>query len=708
MIFKKNIIRYIATSLLFAMMISLAGCGTNTSSSTAASPSGDAVPGTAIAQEVTSQTEGELDGASSETADAQPTVEPTEANDLPTSTPAPTPSTTPTQKPTLEPTPAPTSSPALPPTPAPSPTPTPTPAPTPAPTPTLSEPANDPEDEPVGLSSTQRNSINMLNYMTVLTQQINEAKGNRYFLESAYSTLENDLYPNAVDMKTQGRIKSLMDTIDKYRMIAVKRDRLEYIYEQNKAQALRQAIPNPLGLLSAVQSGSLLKAAVSALYMTVDSVSSYKSATSQADLQFLKDGWELDDAESAELHNSTTDALNYMLNMVRDYDLPGDYALNRESVEDFLAWSSKPDSQIVRKITWLESHKEIYKEFGLYWLELAKDYYNSEEYEKCLYAVQQYESVSTRILRKDIDYATVLPMAIISAKGTMSTSEYITTAEQYCASILSNTKDSDWSLRYYAAQIYMDLYSLTKNDTYLDKAYQIAYDNVNNLVNAQLELNAAYLADVQEVKADKDATKREKAEIKKYNKLIKDERKIALPPVSEALYLNCDLLFALAEKRNITTAEQSRIESILHENGESLFLTKALDARFWFGEKATPIDANDIDVVFDGKKLTISAACVTDRSKITVTVSGDNGTIIIDDWTVDEVKRPKNGECADFLVSYSSEAGKKYDYKAGDIVNIRVIPVEETPNESIVFTHNVIAIKNLWVLNGISFERVTK
>ncbi|MCM1122601.1 MAG: hypothetical protein NC416_08460 [Eubacterium sp.] len=440
----------------------------------------------------------------------------------------------------------------------------------------LTHDVEEPEDiydieEDETLTETQRNSINMLNYMTVLTQEINEAKGNQIFLESVYSSLVNDVYPNAVDTKTQAQITSLMDTIDGYRMITVKRDRLEYIYEQNCAQALRQAIPNPVGLLSVVQSGSALKSAASVLYMTVDFVSSYKSTTSQADLQFLQNSWELDDEESAELHSSTKNALSYMFNMVRDYDLPGDHALNQESVESFVLWSNKPDSQLVSKIAWLESHQDTYKEFGLYWLEIAKDYYNANEYEKCLAAINQYKAVSTRIFRKDIDYATVLPMAIISAKETKGESDYVKMTDQYCAEILTNTKDADWSLKYFVAQAYLDLYAITKESLYLDKAYKIALDNVIILVDEQRALNDSYLAEIQEEKADKDATKREKKEVKEYNKLIKEERKVALPPVSEALYLNCDLLFALAEKRNISSAERSKISSILHENGDSIF-----------------------------------------------------------------------------------------------------------------------------------------
>lgn len=230
--------------------------------------------------------------------------------------------------------------------------------------------------------------------------------------------LKNDLYPNAVDNKTQAQSTSLLDTINGYRMISVKRDRLEYIYEQNKAQALRQAIPNPMGLLSAVQSGSTLKAAASILYMAVDAKSSYDAASSQADLQFLKDGWELDDQAADELHNSTKNALNYMSNMVRDYDLPGDYALNDESVEAFVSWTAKEN--LVSKISWLESNQKTYEQFGPYWLELVKDYYDAENYVQCLDSLNHYEKVSTRIFRKDLDYAQVLPMAIISARETMS------------------------------------------------------------------------------------------------------------------------------------------------------------------------------------------------------------------------------------------------------------------------------------------------
>ena len=558
-----------------------------------------------------------------------------------------------------------------------------------------------------GLTSTMRNSINMLNYMTSLTRKINVGKGNQLFLESAYNSFDN-LFPNAVDIKTQAQITSLMDTIQGYRMISVKRDRLEYIYEQNRAQALRQAIPNPIGLLSAVQSGNLLRVAASVLYMAVDSATSYQAAISQADLEFIKEGWELDDAEADELHESTKDALNYMYDMVRDYDIPGDYALNEDAVDSFVLWSGKPNSQLERKISWFETNQSTYSQFGPYWLEMAKNYYNYKDYSKCLEAVKQYEVISTRIFRKDIDYATVLPMAIISAKETMNTDDYVKCASEYCASIRKNTGDKDWTLRYYTAQVFLDLYSLTQDEYYLSEAYKISRENVVVLVDEQKELNTKYLADLKEVKAEKDATKREKEEVKKHNKLIKNERKLAVPPVSEALYLNCDLLFALAKVRNIDDAEKRKIEAILHENGERIFLTNSLDDQFWFDNKPERLNVDSIEVSYDGDTFTIPASCITDRSTIVVTITG-HGRIKLDDWIVSEVKRPKGSkDCSEFTVTFKSKKGEKYKYRSGENVSIVVTPVKETLKEHLDFSFDVVATKKMFIFDDIEFERTTK
>ncbi|SFG31064.1 hypothetical protein SAMN05216356_105115 [Oribacterium sp. WCC10] len=543
----------------------------------------------------------------------------------------------------------------------------------------------------------------MLNYMTVLTQEINASKGNQLFLESARTSLYNDTNLKAVDTKTQAQIKQLVGIIDQYRMVDVKRKRLQFIYEQNQAQALRQAIPNPMGLLSAVQSGSLLKAAASVVYMAVDSATSYKAAQNQAELQFIKEGWELDDTETAILQNSTTAQFDYMCNMVRDYDLPDEYVVRDTDVKSFVDWSNK--TNLVSKIDWLKANEKTYQKFGPYWLELVKDYYKSEDYQSCLKAIAKYEEISAKITRKDNDYAEALPMVIIAAKETKTKKDYIDTARKYCKAIVDNTKDEDWALRYFVAQIYLDVYAQSKEKADLKKAYDIVYYNVNTLVDEQRTLNATYLAPIVKAEAKKDATKREKEEVKQYNTLIKDERKVAVPPVSEALYLNCDLLFAIADKLGIDAKEKNKINGLLHENNEDLFLTKTLDNKFRISGDVKAINEKDINISFDGKEMTIPVTCISDRSKVTATITGGATNETLDDWEISEVERPKNSNYSDYIVTLTSKKGKDHKYQVGEKIKITVVPVVDSPNDAINFSYEVIPTKIAFIIDWTDFER---
>ena len=530
---------------------------------------------------------------------------------------------------------------------------------------------NDSNDNKI--TTTQRNAINMLNYMTVLTEEINASredsdKGSRLLLDSLYFGLYDNMNPDAVDSKTQRKIVNMMDTIHQYQMLDEKRKQVKFIYEQNQAQAMRKAIPNPIGLLSAVQSGNALKLAASVIYMAVDSAESYKSASNEAELKYIKDGWDLDAKESDAIHSSRTDAIEYRL-----------------------------ESDI---------HKKTYEEFPPYWLVLGESYYDLGEYQLSLNAFAQYEKISSRIFRQDKDYASALPKAIISAKETLPASEYVKYAEKYCPVILNNSDDDNWTLRYFVALIYTDLYSITKNNSYLKSAYTIAFDNVNELVKDQQELNNNYMVqNIEKVIAPDNATKKQKEEVKQTNKLLKENRKTALPPVNEELYLNCDLLFELADTLNISSTEKNKIDAILHYNGANTFLTDALDERFRFNSDGKAFDADTLDISFDGKNLVIPASCVTERSTIAVSISNSLGETEINDWKVKKVERPKKATtCSEFKATFTSKNAKDYKYQVGDKITITVTPVAESPEKTINFNYYVVG-KKVLMINTIEFER---
>ncbi len=538
----------------------------------------------------------------------------------------------------------------------------PTVTPTPVPTPEIT------------MTQEQQNSINMLNYLTVLVQEIQESKNSRLYLESAYSELINNTEPSIVDELTLDEYEKILTVIENYRMTTVQRERLQYIYEQNSASAIRSALPNPLAVLGVAQSGNPLKAIVSLAYAAVDSVNSYNSYTQQLDLQYLQDGWTLDDKEAANLHDSRTSMFSYMVRVSRD--LPTGITLSEEAVNDFVEWKNKDN--VTSRIRWLESNQATYRFFGEYWLVLADSYFENENYEKCLDAIASYEALDNSIFRRDIRFAQTLPYAIVAAQETIDGDAYVEIADHFARLIVENTNNSDWSLRYFAAQTYADLYAVTSDRAYLQSAYDLAYDNVNELVPKQHELNSTYLADVVEATADKGADKEEKETIRAYNKLLKETRKIELPPVYEPLRLNCELLSALADQLDISQTQREDIDKILHPNGERLFLNVPLDEQSYFAVDSS-FNMNDVLAEYDSSKLsdseiTIPALYVPNGASVTMTVTGEGETQTYEDWSLDTVNRHKSDDPEAFTATFSSGDAKHASFADGDIITVSVLP----------------------------------
>ena len=454
-------------------------------------------------------------------------------------------------------------------------------------------------------------------------------------------------------------------------MTAKKRERLEYICAQNKAAALRSAMPSTLSLLKVVRSKNTLQVLVSLLFLAVDSTDSYTAYTDETEMQYLQDGWALDDEEAAYLHSSRKGMFSYMVRMVGEYDLPGNLTLNEASVEEFVKW--KNQENIAQRIQFLEGNKETYQFLGDYWLLLAESYYFNGEPRKCLDAVNHYRTLNTNIFRKDYSLATVIPYAIVSAKQSMDPSGYLSFAEEYVNLLLENTDQKDWEMRFFAAQTYVELYALTQNRVFLQSAYDTILNATNHLVETQKQLNQEYLADVQEAEIPQDASREEKKEIKAYNEHLREVRKTALPPVYEPLRLCCDLLFGLAEELELSPAEQQKVDGILHYQGERIFLDKNLDNLYRFDLADHSFLPEDIAIDFDGDKFTIPAQYVSAISKIRMTVDGGE----IADWQIKEVERNKAQAVEEFTAVFASQEAEDLEFDQGDLVIFEIFACED-------------------------------
>ena len=234
-----------------------------------------------------------------------------------------------------------------------------------------------------------------------------------------------------------------------------------------------------------------------------------------------------------------------------------------------------------------------------------------------------------------------------------------------------------------------------KNTAYLQNAYELTLNNVNNLVAKQLSLNSAYLSEVEEIAVPEDATKDEKRQIKEYNKSLHNDRKTELPPVYEPLLLNCDLLFALADTLETDKNEQEIIDEILHGNQVGLFLSETLENRYSF----SPIVV-DRTAEFYKDKLVVPAVSVCDNSAVKVTVTSDGAVSVYDDWVVKEVERPSD-DITDFTVTYTSKAARKQVWSANAVVDIEIYTDKADEYADTKFKFNVSKYNALWLLPDI-------
>lgn len=560
------------------------------------------------------------------------------------------------------------------------------------------------EEEPddLGLTDQQRNSFSMLYYLAITAEEIRISKDNRLLLDDIYTSLLNDINPGAIDETTQDHLKNLRDIIKSYINISVKRDRLQYIYNQNKAATIRSTVPNPLAILSITNSFNWKKLATSVLYTFVDSYNNYKGTNEAVTQEFLLSGWELDDEETTTIQKNRERAFDYMVDIVQEYGLDGKLTLNEKAIETFVKTSAIESVQ--QKIRRLESEEETYKLLGNYWLELADCYYQTSQYRKCLDCVDKYNELATGIYRKDYNYIKILPIAIIAAQETYSEDAYVSKVEAFANAIIKNTTMEDWSTRYFAAQVYLDLYSRTDELQYLKTAYNIAYDNVTLLLDEQRALNTTYLEDVKELKVEEPdyrfMTDKEKKEaqqeykdeqkrLKAYNKALKNARTTELPPLYEPLVLNCELLFALADEIHINDSEKTEIEAILQTDTNGVFLSKPINNRYSFSKAA-----DDYTIDFSKNEIVIPVDLLTIKAKIVVTVTDNGKTLTFNDCTVTKVKR-KESTIDSFFAHVSSEQVKDYKWTENSKATVKII--NEDIDNPIIFRYKVVEYKNNWL-----------
>lgn len=558
------------------------------------------------------------------------------------------------------------------------------------------------------LDSQQLNSITMLNYLDAVTAEIEESSNNRLYLEGVWNDLYNNINYDVVDETTQQHIIDLRALISSLKLDQKKLERIQYIFEQGQAQAARNAIPSPLSILNAIQANNPLKSLVAVAGMALNSVSNYETTKAQNELEFLKANWEIEDSKTSSLENFSNNAFAYLNNIRRDNNLPGEYVVTNDNFKEFA--KKKSDTNTSRVIQALETNIDIYKYYYDYWLVLADNYYKNADYNKCLDVMKEYEKLNVNIFWKNNDLAKVLPSVICAAEEVLEGEELIKTEKKYAEELYNNASKEDWALRYFAIQTYVGLYGKTKDISYLETAYTWTLDVIDSLLDEQTKKkNIEYFADVDSLllnvrketdneKKDKEKHKKylaEKEKTEKYNEYIKEKRKTELSPVYEPLLINCELLFSISEKLDISNKEKEKIDNILHNNGGKLFLADTLDQQFSFNKN--PKIQYSVD--FDSDEVVVSGNAMCEGAQLLVKINGKT----YDDYEVKKVKRIGDN-IEKFEITLESKSVGGLDFS--DCSKVEVFIRAHEGLEEVRIASFSVSFKQIIFWDSVKFERI--
>ena len=144
----------------------------------------------------------------------------------------------------------------------------------------------------------------------------------------------------------------------------------------------------------------------------------------------------------------------------------------------------------------------------------------------------------------------------------------------------------------------------------------------------------------------------------------------------------------------------------LFGHGDVLFLNPFIDALYTFDEEKN-LSADDIEITFDGKEITIPAMFLTDGT--TISVGGlDSATgkvFSIDDWTLKAVNRKDAADLSTFTATFTSKTASGFNYTEGSTVWINLNPAGDDHTENMQLSFNVVS-KTDFLVPYLSFQRV--
>lgn len=407
--------------------------------------------------------------------------------------------------------------------------------------------------------------INLLNEFTYYTTLVKKEKS-RIGLDSLYEDLLNNYSPKNIDEATNERMKNILNSITGLKIIDLKRERLEILYDYKKATAISSAIPSPLlvigsiknivngvatgeeGVVDIITGISMLTSAVTS------SVLNYNSSKATLVSEFLAESYELDYQQIKTIDSLRIDSLSYQNTYAHANGVEDEYVLNEQLAERFVDCILETNK--MKALDYLESRIDTYRYFPRFWLELADLYYQTGNYRKCIDTIEYYDQNFDykQIYKKNIRYGQVLAEGISSCLMLIADNyELKDKVLAWLEIVIDQTADDDWYQRYFCAMVYLFFGDdSTSGIVYKRRAYDLLKMNVNTLYNRQKKLNEDYIEDYKKPSNDdyKKMTSAQEADTKAWYKTLAEERK-KLPQIDPAFIENVSLVIQLIQYHKV-------------------------------------------------------------------------------------------------------------------------------------------------------------
>ena len=282
-------------------------------------------------------------------------------------------------------------------------------------------------------------------------------------------------------------INSFNDTINNNKLINQKRERLQYMYEQNRSMTIASLVPNALHMVNiALNARDPLKAIIAVGGAALSSYTNYTTTKQQAELQLIQEQWELDDQQKKIFENVQKDLRTYLSNICLKYGFENEDLASPQTLQSFVEECSnynfseifKIDDENSRKnlarnyyfaINTVQFKNELYM-FPEYWAEIVKATYLLDNYPETLKAISNFEKCYVETMYHDDLYATIMEIkAYCILEKIRSLEEDPAILETVVDSILKMSPELDWTKQYFCVELYKELYQITKDKSLLEK-----------------------------------------------------------------------------------------------------------------------------------------------------------------------------------------------------------------------------------------------